>query len=140
MYHFRTKKAMMLALVDHVAAGWLEEMATRLSSAPETTTLRERVGVYVDACVTREPDPADIVMLADPRLREELTIRWADRISSWFVGIADLDATERGYLTAARLLADGAWFAGATGVNIPAPDERAVIVAAANELLSKVEA
>lgn len=56
------------------------------------------------------------------------------------MGIADLDATERGYLTAARLLADGAWFAGATGVNIPAPDERAVIVAAANELLSKVEA
>lgn len=38
MYHFRTKKAMMLALVDHVAAGWLEEMATRLSSALPAST------------------------------------------------------------------------------------------------------
>ena len=56
------------------------------------------------------------------------------------VGLEQLALPERGYITAVRLLADGAWFAGATGINIPTPDERAVILAAAYELLSKVEA
>ncbi|WP_454262396.1 hypothetical protein [Pseudoxanthomonas mexicana] len=56
------------------------------------------------------------------------------------MGLEQLALPERGYITAVRLLADGAWFAGATGINIPTPDERAVILAAAYELLSKVEA
>lgn len=139
MYHFRTKEALMLGLVDHVTAEWLSEMGARLPSSFEDSTMRERAGIYVEACVTRDPDPADIVMLTDPRLREELTVRWAEQISTWFTGLEQLALPERGYLTAVRLLADGAWFAGATGINIPTPDERAVILAAAYELLSKVE-
>lgn len=140
MYHFRTKEALMLGLVDHVADEWQREMDARLTSPFQGSTMRERAGIYVEACVTREPDPADIVMLTDPRLRQELTARWAERISTWFMGLEQLALPERGYIAAVRLLADGAWFAGATGINIPTPDERAVILAAAYELLSKVEA
>ena len=86
MYHFRTKEALMLGLVDHVADEWQREMDARLTSPFQGSTMRERAGIYVEACVTREPDPADIVMLTDPRLRQELTARWAERISTWFVG------------------------------------------------------
>lgn len=70
MYHFRTKEALMLGLVDHVADEWQREMDARLTSPFQGSTMRERAGIYVEACVTREPDPADIVMLTDPRLRQ----------------------------------------------------------------------
>lgn len=87
MYHFRTKEALMLGLVDHVADEWRREMDAWLTSPFQGSTMRERAGIYVEACVTREPDPADIVMLTDPRLRQEPPPRWAERISTWFVGL-----------------------------------------------------
>jgi len=140
VYHFRTKEALMLGLVDHVIDEWLADMATRLAVPVEDSTVRERVGIYVETCLSRDPDPADIVMLTDPRLREELTARWGARLSPWFAGIDHLPTRARGQLTALRLLADGAWFAGATGIHAPTLDERHAILAAARDILSKVDA
>ncbi len=139
MYHFATKEALMVGLVDAVTDDWLDEMASRLTSPLDQSTVRERIVVYVDACVMRDADPADIVMLTDPRLREELTARWTERMSVWFVGLDELPVEQQGYLTAVRLMADGVWFAGATGIGVPPPDVRPVILAAAHELLSKVD-
>ncbi len=140
MYHFATKEALMVSLVDAVTDEWLHQMSARLSAPGATASVLERIGVYIEASAMRDPDPADIVMLTDPRLREELTARWADRMAVWFTGLDDLPADQRGYLTAVRLMADGIWFAGATGIGVPTPEVRRMILAAAHELLSKVDA
>lgn len=136
MYHFPTKEALMLGLVDHVADVWLTEMTERLSVPVSEAPVRERIAAYFRVCLERDADPADIVMLTDPRLRNELTARWAQRLREWFEGIDDLSPAERGRLAAVRLMADGIWFASATGVNAVAPHERRAILAVATEILS----
>ena len=57
-----------------------------------------------------------------------------------FSGLEALPAAQRGHLSAVRLMADGIWFATATGINPPTLEERPAIRAAAQELLAKVEA
>ena len=140
IYHFPTKHALMCGLVDAVADDWLHGMAARLPAAPESVSVSERVAAYLDECLDREADPSDIVMLSDPRLRDELTARWAERLHAWFSGLEALLAAQRGHVSAVRLMADGIWFATATGINPPTLEERPAIRAAAQELLAKVEA
>ena len=135
MYHFPTKEALMLALVDRVMDGWEEQMARRLSTPAGQASARERLGAYLDWCLSGKVDEADLVMLTDPRLRGTLKERWAARMTPWLELPEDLPAERRGPLLAARLMADGAWFADATDVFALAPDERALVRAVADALL-----
>jgi hypothetical protein len=77
---------------------------------------------YLDWSLSGDFDTADLVMLADPRLREQLTARWEQRMAPWIGETADLPAATRARLTAVRLLADGGWLADASGV-FPIPDD-----------------
>jgi hypothetical protein len=45
-------------------------------------------------------------VLADPRLRERLTARWAQRLAPWIDLPAELPVEERARLAALRLLED----------------------------------
>ncbi|MFI7481406.1 TetR/AcrR family transcriptional regulator [Kocuria sp. M1R5S2] len=136
MYHFRTKEALMLALVDRVMDGWEQEMARRLPARAEEVPARERLRAYLDWCLSGEFDEADLVMLTDPRLRGELKERWAARVAPWVALPEDVPAEHRGPLVAVRLIADGAWFADASGVLALDPDERARVRAVADDLLA----
>lgn len=136
MHHFPTKAALMLALVDHVVDHWETGLDAMLPTDRAAATPEDRVTVYLDWCLSTDLDPADLVMLADPRLRVLLTERWTERFEPWFGIAADAPATLRGRIAAVRLLADGAWFATASGMMPPADDERAVIRAAALEILA----
>jgi AcrR family transcriptional regulator len=135
MYHFPTKQALMLALVDRVMDGWDAQMARRLSAPAEQASARERLRAYLDWCLSGEVDEADLVMLTDPRLRGTLKERWAARMTPWLELPGDLPAERRGPLLAVRLIADGAWFADATDVLALGPDERARVRAVADALL-----
>ncbi|WP_375390222.1 TetR/AcrR family transcriptional regulator [uncultured Amnibacterium sp.] len=137
MHHFPTKAALMLALVDRVVDRWEAELDARLPAEPGRATPRERVLTYLDWCLSPALDPADLVMVADPRLRVPLTERWCARFEPWFGVSPGLPADERGRIAAVRLLADGAWFATASGMMPPAEDERAVVRAAARGILER---
>jgi hypothetical protein len=70
-------------------------------------------------------------MLSDPRLRDRMTARWADQFGAWLDVPAHLPDDDRARLNAARLLADGCWFADASGVlPIPAADRPALLAVA----------
>lgn len=140
MYHFRTKEALMIALVDRVADAWFEEMESRLSTPREDASPLDRVAIYLETVLDKDADPADIVMLTDPRLREVLIARWADRIAPWFDGIDNLPIEKRGLLSAVRLMADGVWFGKATGTHVPDNSERSTILASAHEIMKKAKA
>jgi AcrR family transcriptional regulator len=137
MHHFRTKQALMIALVDHVVDRWERELTERLPGSATAASPRERMQAYLDWSLSGDFDTADLVMLADPRLRAELTHRWEQRMAPW-IGPADgQPAAARARLTAVRLLADGGWLADASGV-FPVPDdERAHVRELALRLLEE---
>lgn len=96
MYHFSTKEALMLGVVDHVADRWERLLLEQLGRPLET---------------------------ADAHYRTALTEAWVRRIEPWLTLPDDLPAAVRARLTAARLPADGYWTAAATGVfPVPARD------------------
>lgn len=143
MYHFPTKEALMLALVDHVVDLWEEQLTATLGVPVEEAGPVARIRAYAEFTLATEFASSDIVMLADPRLRPALTRRWGERIAPW-VGLAtesdegfDTEVATR--LNAVRLMADGAWLASATGVLDPGKDARADVLVVAREMLDDLD-
>ena len=137
MYHFPTKEALMLALVDRVMDGWDAQMARRLAAPPEQVPADERLRAYLDWCLSGGVDETDLVMLTDQRLRATLKERWVARVAPWVDLPEDLPPERRSRLLAVRLLADGVWFADAAGVFAPDQQERARVRGVAEALLAE---
>lgn len=135
MHHFRSKEALMLALVDKVAEGWHAELSRRLGRPVVEAPVALRLRTYLEWCLSGDFDEADLVMLSDPRLRQPLLARWVERMAVWVEVPQDLPLEQQASLTTARLIAEGAWFAAATDVFPPAPELKAGIRAIAEQLL-----
>ncbi len=136
MYHFPTKEALMTGLVDHTVDGYERELLERLP-AGDDPTVEQRLAAYVDWAFNADIDQCDLVMFSDPRLRDHLTARWTERLRRWVDVPAEIAPERRARLHAARLLADGSWFADASGV-LPLTDpERHQVAALARELLEE---
>ena len=123
MYHFPTKQALMTALVDHLVDDYARAFRARLPEG-SVGTIEQRLGAYVDWAFTATIDRTDLVMFTDPRLRDELTARWCERLAEWVDVPEDLPAERRARLLSARLIADGSWFADASGIFPLAAAER----------------
>ncbi|GAA2390341.1 TetR/AcrR family transcriptional regulator [Streptomyces glaucosporus] len=135
MYHFPTKEALMLAVVDHVADRWEKLLLDRLGRPLETASPHQRIRAYVEVALAAPFDRADFAIHSDAHYRTALTDTWVRRIEPWIALPDTLTDAARARLTAARLLADGYWTAAATGV-FPVPDhDRAHLLEVAEELL-----
>lgn len=136
MYHFPTKEALMLGLVDYVVDAWLVELGSRIpGGSPWDAPVSERVRAYVDWCLSGECDPTNLVMLADPRLKGTLTARWSERFEPWYSPEAGMPGEAVRGLTAARMMAEGVWFTSAAGICPPDESELADLRAIAHELI-----
>lgn len=123
MYHFATKEALVLGVVEYVAERWENLMLARLGRPLETATPHQRIRVYVEVAMTGQFDRADFAVFFDAVYREAFTAGWVRRFEPWLSLPDDLPERDRARLTAARLLADGYWTAAATGVfPVPAAD------------------
>lgn len=138
MYHFPTKQALMLGLVDHVVEAWQLELSSRLPVGVPQPGPRARITAYLDWCLSGDFDSGDLVMLTDPRLRLPLTERWSARMAPWFALPEHAPLSVRAQLSALRALADGVWFAEAAGL-LPIPaEERDAVRQIAEALLAEV--
>lgn len=135
MHYFRTKEALMLGLVDHVAARWEAQLGSFLADPIGDASPEALIRAYVDYALGTDFDDTDVVMLSDPRLREPLAQRWREHAERWTDLPTDMPAEKRARLLAARLIADGAWFASATNVLAPTRAEREHVRAIAYQLL-----
>lgn len=135
MYHFPTKEALMIALIDHVLDTWERELTARLRVPAEQADVRERYRAYLHWTFEGEFDPGDLVVFADMRLRPLLTAHWAERIGAWIALPADLPAEKRARLTAVRLIADGLWIDDALAMHSVGTEERQALLALADDLL-----
>jgi AcrR family transcriptional regulator len=136
MYHFATKETLMAALVDRVVDRCEDELAGFLPAGGTAPTAAERLAAYLHWSLVSPHDGSDLVMLGDPRLRDRMVARWAERLQPWVEIPEDLPAPDRARLHMVRLAADGCWFADASGYLPLGDDERRELLAVALGLLA----
>ncbi|MFI0356410.1 TetR/AcrR family transcriptional regulator [Actinomadura sp. 9N407] len=135
MYHFATKEALMLGVVEYVAERWELLLLARLDGPLESASPYQRIRAYVEVALTERFDRADFAIFSDAVYRDALTDTWVRRFEPWLTVPGGLPEPDRARLTAARLLADGYWTAAATGV-FPVPEaDRARVLAIADHLM-----
>lgn len=100
VHHFATKEVLTVAVLDHLLDRWIRELTHR---AGEQASAADRLRAYVEYTLLGDMDPADLALLAEPRLRDKLSARWAQRMNPWF------GETDDPQIVPARLVADGAW-------------------------------
>ena len=137
MYHFPTKEALMLALVDYVLDCWERELERRLEGPLDQAGARDRLRAYLDWSLAGEIDQGDLAMLADVKLRPLLTAHWMERMRPWVETPEGLTAHQRTRLTAVRLIADGIWIGDALALGALDAEERHSIRALAYDILEK---
>lgn len=137
MYHFPTKEALMSAVVDHVLDRCEASILQRLGADPSTADPARRIAAYVSWSLEEPHGAVDLVAFADPRLRAQLVERWTTRFGPYLRIDEQLDEATRTRLLALRLLADGAWFAGAADMLPPTRAERQRLQAFAAALLDE---
>jgi AcrR family transcriptional regulator len=123
MYHFATKEALLGAVLERIAARYEREMRARIGArlGSEVEDLAAvpaapRHLAYLEWAATAELSAADLVMVADPKLRVALTERWQEQVDRWLEVPERTPAVRRTRLLAVRLLADGLWFDRASGL------------------------
>lgn len=142
MYHFATKEALLEAVLDRIAARYEREMLALIGArhGEEVEDFTEvpaaaRHLAYLEWAATAELSAADIVMVADPKLRVTLTERWQQQVERWLAVPENTPAAHHSRLLAVRLLADGLWFDRASGLLETAPADE--LIALALEMLGE---
>lgn len=124
MYHFPSKEALMLGLVDHAAEDWARRLREHTGHSSQELSSFERHRAYVTVATTAEVSRADYWIFSDALYHPKLSRAWSENLGPWF-DITGLDDRAVSLLTAARFCADGAWMSEATGV-FPSSDLAAV--------------
>lgn len=124
MYHFPTKEALMLGLVEHAASRWDEILREHVGRGPDELSAFERNRAYVVVATTATVSRADYWVFSDALYHPTLAREWHRLLGPWYA-TEGLSANARSLVTAARFCADGAWMSEATGV-FPAEDLPAV--------------
>jgi AcrR family transcriptional regulator len=115
MYHYPTKQALVHAVIEHAMRGWSARFAEQLGAPLGDAPARERIAAYVRAIAAADFDLADLAVLFQVRYRAATSELWMAWIEPWLEVPDDVPAPERARLTAARLAADGLWYATASG-------------------------
>lgn len=127
MYHFPTRDAMMIALIEHVITRWQGELQEVVGKPLEESTLSERVRAFVLFAGEGGVSHGEFVVFAEAVRRPELSRPWLEYLRTWF-GFGDgIDTTP---LLLVWLAANGLWVAEATGVLTIGPDQRAALLTA----------
>lgn len=114
MYHFPSKEALMLGLVDHAAEHWAQRLTDQSGRGVHELSAFDRHRAYVTVATTADVSRADYWIFSDALYHPKLAQSWNDHLGPWF-DIAGLEAPAASLLTAARFCADGAWMSEATG-------------------------
>jgi AcrR family transcriptional regulator len=129
MYHFPTREALMLAIVEHAAASLEAAMAEVLGGPVSDAPPAARIRAYAEVAAQGSDSRAEYAIYTEAAYRPSLAGPWLERMARWFDLPPGLDRGTRAALTVARLAADGLWAAEATGVFPPRPGDRAAVVA-----------
>lgn len=121
MYHFPTKEALMVAVMEHVVGRWQQELLTVLGKPHEESTLAERVRAFVSFAGEGGVTQGEFVVFAEAVRRPALSAPWLNYLHTWF-GFGD--DTSSVPLLMVWLAANGMWIAEATGILTVTTEQR----------------
>ncbi|KQM13433.1 hypothetical protein ASF83_16905 [Plantibacter sp. Leaf171] len=124
-YHFPSRDAMMIAVIEHVVGRWQRELVEELGGPLEESTLEERVRAFVTFAGDGGASQGEFVVFAEAVRRPELAAPWLEYLRTWFGFGEDADATT---LLLVWLAANGLWIAEATGIIDVGREQRAELV------------
>lgn len=125
MYHFATKDALMIAVIEHVIERWQAELQHVLDVPITESTLDERVRAFVRFAGEGGVTQGEFVVFSEAVRRPELSRPWLEYLQTWF-GFGDgVDTTP---LLLVWLAANGLWVAEATGILTIAPAQREALL------------
>ncbi len=127
MYHFPSRDAMMVAIIEHVVSRWQAELQAVLGVPLGESTLTERVRAFVLFAGEGGVTQGEFVVFAEAVRRPELSRPWLEYLQTWF-GFGDgVDATS---LLLVWLAANGLWVAEATGILTVDASQRQALLSA----------
>lgn len=121
MYHFPTKEALMVGVVEYVIARWQDELLATLATPFEESTLAERVRAFVNFAGEGGATMGEFVVFAEAVRRPALAAPWLAYLRAWF-GFGDDRSTVP--LLMAWLAANGMWIAESTGILTVSSEQR----------------
>ena len=133
MYHFPSKDAMMVAVIEHVIARWQAELQDALSVPLDESTLEQRVDAFVRFASEGGVTAGEFVVFSEAVRRPDLSQPWLDYLRRWFDFGAQGDPTP---LLLVWLATNGLWIAESTGIITLDADRRADLV---GRLLALIE-
>jgi small multidrug resistance pump len=84
MYHFPTKDAMMVAVIEHVLARWQAELSATLTVPLARSTIAERVRAFVAFAGEGGATRGEFVVFAEAVRRPSLAAPWLEHLRRWF--------------------------------------------------------
>ncbi|MFC4338015.1 TetR/AcrR family transcriptional regulator [Salininema proteolyticum] len=120
MYHYSSKKALMLGLVEYTAQRWGRLLAEAAGSGPEGLSPFDRHRAYVTVATAAELSRGDYWISTDMHYLPVLAEAWTRHLNAW-LDVEGLSRETAALLDTARFAADGAWAAAATEL-FPARD------------------
>jgi AcrR family transcriptional regulator len=128
LYHFHTKEALILGLIEKEIAAFEEDLARRLAAEPEPRAAGAYARAYIDATLGAKGGPSVVLgglvaaIASDASLLEPYRARtkaWRSRMAA--------DGLDRGLAEAVRLAVDGYYYSAAIGAAAPAGRDLAAL-------------
>lgn len=111
LYHFRSKDALLAAMIEQMVAGWEQRLHAALGKPLEQSAPAERLRAYL-ATATHPAVRADLALFLDPTVAFDGPPPWQRVIERWTPTIEEAQtSSEMLDLYVARLAADGLWMA-----------------------------
>ncbi|MFI6900639.1 TetR/AcrR family transcriptional regulator [Nonomuraea sp. NPDC050394] len=139
IYHFANKEQLMLAVVEHVIAGWDQAMVAELGGPFDEASVAERVRAYSRVITGATTGSADLAIFVDSVHDDALLRPWRALLERWLgtpPAVPDPGAVDR---AVARLAADGLWLADASASGGYGTEMRAAITARIDRLAEGAE-
>ncbi|MGD8193507.1 TetR/AcrR family transcriptional regulator [Herbiconiux sp. P18] len=145
MYHFPSKDALMVAVIEHVIERWQGELQAALEVPLPESTLAQRVAAFVDFATEGGASAGEFVVFSEAVRRPELSAPWLAYLQEWFdfgaagsggsAGSGGADAAGA-WLLAAWSAANGLWIAESTGILQLSPAQRHAVRAQLSALVA----
>jgi AcrR family transcriptional regulator len=137
MYHFPSKDALMIGVIEHVIDQWQAELCEVLAVPLEESTLAQRVEAFVTFAGAGGVTQGEFVVFTEAVRRPQLSAPWLAWLQTWFGFGEGTDTTS---LQLAWLAANGLWIAESTNILTVTPAQRTALLGRMADLTKEMSA
>jgi AcrR family transcriptional regulator len=137
MYHFPSKDALMIGVIEHVIGLWQTELCEVLAVPLADSTLAQRVDAFVKFAGAGGVTHGEFVVFTEAVRRPQLSAPWLEWLRTWFGFGEGTDTTP---LMLAWLAANGLWIAESTNILTVPPAQRTALLGRMAELVKEASA